>query len=57
MKILNEWIESLQNKTENFLKIQKVLDRNKGNMRARTNSLYRTQGDSYYSPKMADCET
>ncbi|XP_044084455.1 natural killer cells antigen CD94-like [Neovison vison] len=29
MKILNEWIESLQNKTENFLKIQKVLDRNK----------------------------
>ncbi|XP_047598787.1 NKG2-D type II integral membrane protein-like isoform X3 [Lutra lutra] len=29
MKILNEWIESLRNKTENFLKIQKVLDRNK----------------------------
>ncbi|XP_045869220.1 natural killer cells antigen CD94-like isoform X5 [Meles meles] len=30
MKILNEWIESLQNKTENFLEIQKALDQNKG---------------------------
>ncbi|XP_045869217.1 NKG2-D type II integral membrane protein-like isoform X2 [Meles meles] len=29
MKILNEWIESLQNKTENFLEIQKALDQNK----------------------------
>ncbi|XP_027450465.1 NKG2-D type II integral membrane protein-like isoform X1 [Zalophus californianus] len=29
MKIFHEWIESLQNKTEKFLKIQKVLDQNK----------------------------
>ncbi|XP_057560114.1 C-type lectin domain family 1 member B-like [Hippopotamus amphibius kiboko] len=29
MKSLNQWIESLQNKKENFLQVQKALDRNK----------------------------
>lgn len=53
--IFQEWIESLQNKTEKFLKIQKVLDQNKGNMGARTNSLYRMLGCSYCSPKMVGC--
>ncbi|XP_075862956.1 C-type lectin domain family 1 member B-like isoform X2 [Microcebus murinus] len=31
MKSLNQWIESFQNKAENFLQVPKVLDQNKGN--------------------------
>lgn len=55
MKILQEQIESSRNETE--IRIQKVLDQNKGNVRARTNSLYRMLGCSYRSPTTVGCIT
>lgn len=56
MKSLNGLIESFQSKAEKFLHVQNVLDQTKGNMRARTNSLYRML--DYFSccnPKMVGC--
>lgn len=38
LKSLNQWIESFKNKAETFIRVQKILDENTGNIRARINN-------------------
>ena len=56
MKSLNALIESFQSKADKFLHVQNVLDQNKGNMKARTNSFYRMLDcSSCCGPEMVGC--